>query len=239
MSSKKSLQTVASYLPNIENMRKARGSQKTGLVLSLNTSSSTGQGLALKGRDGTSHGRSGALTLPNGMEIKAAIQTERGANLLPSLTSQQTSSLSAVVYKHESMTQPSMTGPKSDPDDYKLPKIPPNDLEMWGKTYIQGMAALEPSPEAPVIVLIGALKIKRPTVKMGEKDTRIFLNMTVKLLIEAGYGYFAIEQGIKELMTKHEDPFFPSDQVLRKYIYPINYRQQHKMNLLGVMLEQS
>jgi hypothetical protein len=137
------------------------------------------------------------------------------------------------------MTQESMTGPNADPNDYKLPTIPPNDLQMWGKTYIQGMAALEPAPEALIISWIGVLKIKRPTVKMSEEDTKKFMRITVKFLIEAGYGYFAIEQGVKELMTKHEDPFFPSDQVLRKYIYPINYRQQHKMNLLGTMLEQS
>ena len=132
-----------------------------------------------------------------------------------------------------------MTSQYSDPADYKLPKIPPNDLEMWGKTYIQGMAALEPAPIQSIDALIGALRIKRPMQKMNIKDMEMFLKLTSKFLHDSGFGYFAIEEGIKKLLLRDEGSFFPSDQVLQKYIYPINYRQQHKMKLLSVMLEQS
>ncbi len=132
-----------------------------------------------------------------------------------------------------------MTSHYADPQDYKLPKIPEQDIELWGKTYIQGMAALEPAPIKSIDVLVGALKVKRPTQRMSDSDLKMFLKLTAKFLHESGYGYFAIEQGIKNLLMKDEGQFFPTDQLLQKYIYPVNYKLKHKMNLLGRMLEKS
>ena len=132
-----------------------------------------------------------------------------------------------------------MTSVYTEPENYRLPKIPPKDLELWGKTYIQGMAALEPAPIQKIDALIGALRVKRPMAKMPEKDMKMFLKLTSKFLHESGFGYFAIEEGIRNLLLRDEGQFFPTDQVLRKYIYPVNYRLKHRMDLLGEILEQS
>lgn len=132
-----------------------------------------------------------------------------------------------------------MTSTYANPDEYKLPKILEKDLELWGKTYIQGMAALEPAPIQNIDALIGVLRIKRPMQKMNGKDMKMFLTLTSKFLHESGFGYFAIEEGIRNLMLRDEGQFFPTDQVLQKYIYPVNYKFKHKMSLLGKMLEQS
>lgn len=132
-----------------------------------------------------------------------------------------------------------MTSPYADPQDYKLPKILPDDLESWGETYIQGMAALEPARKQNIIPLLAALRIKKPTQNLIAKDNKLFLGITSKFLHESGFGYFAIEQGIKDLMMKDDGVFFPTDKKLQQYIYPVNYKFKQKMNLLGKMLEQS
>jgi len=133
----------------------------------------------------------------------------------------------------------SQTSTYANPDDYRLPKIPEKDLDHWGKMYIQGMAALQPAPIRAIDVLIGALRIKRPMQKMSDKDMEMFLKLTAKFLHESGFGYFAVEEGIKNLLLRDEGKFFPTDQLLQKYIYPVNYRLKHKLNLLGKVLEQS
>lgn len=129
-----------------------------------------------------------------------------------------------------------MTSTYANPDDYRLPKIPEKDLELWGKSYIQGKAALEPAPIRSIDILIGALRIKRPMQKMSDNDMKMFLKLTSKFLHESGFGYFAIEEGIKNLLLRDEGRFFPSDQLLQKYIYPVNYRFKLRMELLGKML---
>lgn len=120
--------------------------------------------------------------------------------------------------------------------DYALPAIT-DDVEAWGKVYIQGMAALATAPFEAVVVEITKLKIKRPTQKMDDKSLHLFLEMTADMLIEAGYGYFAIQQGIKNLRQRDEGVFFPTDQVLKKYIHPVHWKLKREMSLLGQMLE--
>ena len=235
--SKQSSGQIGYYLKDITAMQPNKDCKIQGLNLRFKNSSGTGlvpmQSNQQK-KIGSEPGRLGLIALPNGAEITAVIETARGANLIPSLTSQQKSSLNAIVSLHESMTYQ-----YSDPDDYELPKIRPHDLEMWGKSYIQGMAALEPAPIKSIDVLIGVLRVKRPMQKMNTKDMEMFLKLTAKFLHESGFGYFAVEQGIKDLMMKDDGAFFPTDKKLQQYIYPVNYKFKQKMNLLGKILEQS
>jgi len=131
------------------------------------------------------------------------------------------------------------TSAYADPDDYRLPKIPPNDLEMWGKTYIQGMAALEPISMKAAIIEITKLRARKPMQNMENSAVKVFIGATAGYLVRAEYPYFAVDQGIFNLVMNETNEFFPNDNTLRKYIYAANYKFKQKMNLLGKMLEQS
>lgn len=142
--------------------------------------------------------------------------------------------MNSIATYHESATST-----YADPKDYKMPKIHPDDLDMWGKTYIQGMAALEPITMKAAIVEITKLRARKPMQKMENSAVKIFISTAADYLVRAGYPYFAVEEGIFNLVLNEESDFFPNDNTLRKYIYPINYAFKQKMLLLGKMLEQS
>lgn len=127
----------------------------------------------------------------------------------------------------------------ANPDDYTLPKIPPQDLDMWGKTYIQGMAALEPISMKAAIVHVTKLRARKPMQNMENSAVKLFIATAADYLVRAEYPYFAVEMGIFDLAMKEKSDFFPSDNTLREYIYPVQYRMQLKMQLLGRMIEQS
>lgn len=150
------------------------------------------------------------------------------------LTSQQNSSMNSVTTYHEGATST-----YANPSDYRLPKILPEDIEMWGKTYIQGMSALEPITMKAAIVEITKLRARKPMQNMENSAVKIFIRTAADYLVRAGYPYFAVEEGIFNLAMNEESDFFPSDNTLRKYIYAVNYKFKQKMMLLGKMLEQS
>ena len=150
------------------------------------------------------------------------------------LTLQQNSSMRYVTEIHDSTTRP-----YADPDDYNLPKIHSNDLDMWGRTYIQGMAALEPITMKAAIVCITRLRARKPTQNMNDSAVKLFIAMAAECLVRAEYSYFSVEQGIFDLLLGDESDFFPNDNTLRKYIYPVHYQLKKKMMLIGRMLEKS
>lgn len=137
------------------------------------------------------------------------------------------------------MYHESATSTYADPSDYRLSKILSEDIEMWGKTYIQGMAALEPITMKAAIVEITKLRARKPMQNMENSAVKIFIRTAADYLVRAEYPYFAVEEGIFNLAMNEESDFFPSDNTLRKYIYAVNYKFKQKMTLLGKMLEQS
>lgn len=232
---KPSSKKIGQYLKDINPMQSEKASPT--MTLNLKSSATTGEQNLAKTQSngiGSQRGETGVLTLPNGQTVTATIETAMGASRLPSLTSHQKSSMSVAEKRWEYMT-----GIYEDKDQYNLPTILPKDIEYWGVLYIKGMAALEPSPIKSIDALIGALRVKRPTAKMGAKDLEMFLKLTSKFLHESGFGYFAIEQGIKNLMLRDDGAFFPTDKKLQEYIYPVDFEFRRKMRLLGKMLEKS
>ena len=228
---------VGKYLKTLEPMQKSTGIQT--LKQNGNCLLTFGKAGGKQNQVGSQRGEIGCLALRKTdgtlKEITAVIETgNQGAAVLPLLTSQQNSSMNSVTAYHEGATST-----YANPDDYRLPKIPKQDIEHWGKTYIQGMAALEPITMKTAIVEITKLRARKPMQNMENSAVKLFIAMAADYLVRAGYPYFAVEEGIFNLSMNEESAFFPSDNMLRKYIYPVHYKFKQKMSLLSKMLENS
>lgn len=101
---------------------------------------------------------------------------------------------------------------------------------------IQGNAATRPAPFEHVVTRLARLKLLRPTQAMSEQEMGIFFSDVADLLIERSYCYTAIDQGIKALLRQDKGTFFPTIEILEKFIYPIHYKLKRRVDKLHEIL---
>lgn len=106
----------------------------------------------------------------------------------------------------------------------------------WMPVLIQGNAATRPAPFEHVVTRLARLKLLRPTQVMSEQEIGIFFSDVAELLIERGYCYTALDQGIKALLRQDKGNFFPTIEVLEHYIHPIHYKLKRRVDKLHEVL---
>jgi len=232
MTSKQSFKKIGSCLQNMQITPEKKVSTQTGLILSLNTFVSTGKTKALAVKAGMPHGRSGSLTLLNGMEITTLIETgNQNQPTPPQLTQQQKSLLMGLVYDRERIRGTNAQLP--------IPKIQPDDMAGLCKVYIQGMAALEPTPKNNIVKVTSILKVLFPGAKTDATSLKILLLKYAQVLSDEGYSFQAIDKGIDACLLNHKSDFMPTIETLNSYIKPIQLKLKQEMSLLKQVLERN
>lgn len=108
-----------------------------------------------------------------------------------------------------------------------------------GKVYIQGMAALEPTPQSKIVQVTSILKVLFPGAKADETSLKILLLKYAQVLSDEGYSFHAIDRGIDKCLLNHKSDFMPTIETLNSYIRPIWLKLKQEMSLLGQVLERN
>ncbi len=112
-------------------------------------------------------------------------------------------------------------------------------MEDWGKIYIQGMAALEPSPKDNIVMVTSILKVLFPGAKTDETSLKILLAKYAQVLSDQGYSFDSINRGIDACLLNHKSDFMPTIETLNSYIKPIHLKLKQEMSLLKNVLERN
>jgi hypothetical protein len=68
---------------------------------------------------------------------------------------------------------------------------------------------------------------------------RCFLEDICEHLERREYSYFAIDQGIMQLIEREDDKFFPSMKVLLKYIHPLHWTLKKRIDKIIEVLKRN
>jgi hypothetical protein len=101
---------------------------------------------------------------------------------------------------------------------------------------VQITAASQTSPFEATIALLARLRLQKPKESMDETEMGRFFKDVAAQLEEKGYCYYAINQGIKDIINKETDVWFPQMYTLNKYIAPIDYKVKQRRRKLEEML---
>lgn len=174
---------------------------------------------------GLPHGEIGYATTTTGRQIQIKINVDRmGVATEPRLTQHQASLLDDAAGSKNYL-------------NVKLPVIPDEKEEELIRLYIQGMANLKPAPDDLIIRKLTSLKLQRPTQNMSSVEIEIFMNDLTDQIIDDGYCFESVEQGINNILKFEDGAFFPTYKIMRKYISPIHYKKKTRIDMLGELLE--
>jgi len=120
-----------------------------------------------------------------------------------------------------------------------IPRIQPDDMAGLCKVYIQGMAALEPTPKNNIVKVTSILKVLFPGAKTDATSLKILLLKYAQVLSDEGYSFHAIDKGIDACLLNHKSDFMPTIETLNSYIKPIQLKLKQEMSLLGQVLERN
>jgi len=111
------------------------------------------------------------------------------------------------------------------PGYFDSPRILPN-LEMeveWTKNFHQLCAALAPysrkSEKACVMVALTSLSFDKVKPNASEKQMKVILSSRARSLSK--YSVAAIQEGLRNLVERSENPFFPTVREMSDYIAPV------------------
>lgn len=176
------------------------------------------------GQDGKGHGFVGCAKLSNKEVVEQTIQMgTEGLPLEPPLTAQDWQLVDTEIHSEI------YTNPRKFEVGLEAEK-------KWMPILIQGNAATRAAPFEYVVTRLARLKLMRPTQAMSEQEMGIFFGDVADLLIERQYCYTAIDQGIKALLRQDKGTFFPTIEVLEKYICPVHYKLKRRVDKLHEML---
>lgn len=111
----------------------------------------------------------------------------------------------------------------------------------WMPRLIQLNAAMRVCPYGDIVLRLLRLKTIRQTKNMDEDQASVFFGEIANMLIAEGFCYTAIDEGIMKIVSQTTDkkalgPFFPSPDILVKYINPINYKMKRRKDKLHEIL---
>lgn len=124
-------------------------------------------------------------------------------------------------------------------DNPRWIRLHDNDRDYWQSVLVQGQAALLPAPFEHILTRLTRLKLQKPTQTMNEQAVSVFLEDICEHLERRDYAYFAIDQGIINLIEQEDDKFFPTMKVLIKYIHPIHWKLKKRISKIEELLKQS
>ncbi|MBL4601624.1 MAG: hypothetical protein JKY84_02655 [Emcibacteraceae bacterium] len=115
--------------------------------------------------------------------------------------------------------------------------INPEDEFYWAGVLLQGRAALKPSPFEHILTRLTRLKLQKPTQKMDENAVSVFLEDICEHPEQRDYCYYAIDKGIMNLIEQEDDKFFPTMKTLLKYIYPLHWKLNQRIEKIEEVLK--
>ena len=74
---------------------------------------------------------------------------------------------------------------------------------------------------------------------MDEHSVAVFLEDICEHLEKREYCYYAIDQGISNLLECEDDKFFPTMKVLLKYIHPIHWQLKQRISKIQQILKKN
>ena len=173
---------------------------------------------------GKGHGTVGCANLSNGEEVTREIEiAAHGLPAMPQLTGQDW-----LLIDNEISTE-----------GYDNPRVYEVTIESerkWMPRLIQLEAATRPSRFDYVVTRLARLKTIKPTQNMDEEQTAVFFSEIANMLINDGFCYTAIDEGIMSLVKKEKDKWFPGPQKLIEYIYPIHWKMKRRKDKLHEIL---
>ena len=95
------------------------------------------------------------------------------------------------------------------------------------------------APFEHVLTRLTRLKLQKPTQYMDEHSVAVFLEDICEHLEKREYCYYAIDQGISNLLECEDDKFFPTMKVLLKYIHPLHWKLKQRISKLQEILKQN
>ena len=104
---------------------------------------------------------------------------------------------------------------------------------------MQGLAALEPCGFEHVLTRLTRLKLQKPTQFMDDHAVAVFLEDICDHFERKAFGYFAIDEGIRTLIEREDDKFFPTMKVMLKYIHPIHWKLKQRVRMIEELLKQN
>ena len=173
---------------------------------------------------GKERGIVGCANLSNGEEVTKEIEIAvHGLPAMPQLTAQDWRLIDA-----ELLTE-----------GYDNPRVYEVTIESerkWMPRLIQLEAATRPSRFDYVVTRLARLKTIKPTQNMDEQQTAVFFEEIANMLINDGFCYTAIDEGICSLVRQEKDKWFPGPQKLIEYIYPIHWKMKRRKDKLHEVL---
>jgi len=122
--------------------------------------------------------------------------------------------------------------------ELRIPHLSLQGIEVWGKIYIQGMAALEPAPRKFIAMHVGILLAMFPNTTGGDGGAEAALLPIVDDL--KNYGCQAILTGLEHLRTRRKNDFRPSTaEPIIAYVHPIQSKLAREMKLLEKVLNRN
>jgi hypothetical protein len=123
-----------------------------------------------------------------------------------------------------------------NPNKYRISS---EDEPFWAQIAVQGLAALETSPFEHTLTRLTRLKLQKPTQYMDEHGVSVFWEDICEHLERRGYSYYAIDQGIMQLIEREDDRFFPTMKVLLKYIHPLHWTLKNRIDKIIEILKRN
>lgn len=224
--STQSLGNLVKCLPSMASTQEARDLTSGKSPMNGKGSATTGLALQRQKLTGLQHGETGYVVISSGKEVAHQVVEDLRTGLVAaiSLPRERGSLLNTEINNLRYVNTETVI--LSDDDEV-----------YWSKIYIQGMAALKPSPRNKIIRRLIMLKLQKPTQAMSALEVEIFIEDIAEMLNEGGFCYQAVDEGIKNYLRTPAGAFFPPYNVLEDHIKAVQGKLKRQINMIGTLLE--